>query len=313
MRWVVSKLQIGILALAAACAASAVPRYIGVISADGGLWVDSAGVSDHATVFEGSIVETTDAPATVQIGKTVRVLLDTNSRAQVYADHLLLERGRGQLDRGSNYRVEAQTLRVMSGSAQSRAVVAINGSGTVEVGSLNGDVRVTKADGVRVANLEPGNSVALRLEQGRDTTILTGCVAKTGKAYLMRDDVSAVVVELRGDALAAQTGQRVQVTGKVVASKGAVGPADFMVRAAKLKVLETGCSTATGPLESGSRARMAPVPHAGVMGAGVGGPPRTVIAGVGVTAGNAGAVNAVQSHGHRKPHRPHKPPISKGR
>jgi hypothetical protein len=80
MECVVSKLQIGILALAAACAASAVPRYIGVISAEGGLWVDSAGVSDHATVFEGSIVETTDAPATVQIGKTVRVLLDTNSR-----------------------------------------------------------------------------------------------------------------------------------------------------------------------------------------------------------------------------------------
>src|SRR5260370_17950863 len=147
MECVVSKLQIGILALAAACAASAVPRYIGVISADGGLWVDSAGVSDHATVFEGSIVETTDAPATMQIGKTVRVLLDTNSRAPAYADHLLLERGRGQLDSGSNYRVEAQTLRVMSGSAQSRGVVGINVSGLVEVGSVKVDGRVSDTDG----------------------------------------------------------------------------------------------------------------------------------------------------------------------
>jgi hypothetical protein len=312
MECVVSKLQIGILALAAACAASAVPRYIGVISAEGGLWVDSAGVSDHATVFEGSIVETTDAPATVQIGKTVRVLLDTNSRAQVYADHLLLERGRGQLDSGSNYRVEAQTLRVMSGSAQSRAVVAINGSGAVEVGSLKGDLRVANAGGVRVANVGAGNSIELRLEQGRDTAILTGCVAKTGRAYVMRDEVSAVLVELRGAEMASQSGKHVQVTGQVVSSKGAVHAADFAVRAAKLKVLETGCSTATGPLESSSRARVTPMPQASGMGPGLSGSPRTVIAGVGVSASNSRAVNAVQSHGH-KPHRPHKPPISKGR
>jgi hypothetical protein len=260
MERVVSKLQIGILTLAAACAASAVPRYIGVIS----------------------------------------------------ADHLLLERGRGQLDSGSNYRVEAQTLRVMSGSAQSRAVVAINGSGAVEVGSLRGDLRVANADGVRVANVGAGNSIELRLEQGRDTAILTGCVARVGRAYLMRDEVSAVLVELRGAEMASQSGKHVQVTGQVVSSKGAVHAEDFAVRAAKLKVLETGCATTTGPAGSSSRARVTPMPQASGMGLGLSGSPRTVIAGVGVSAGNSRAVNAVQSHGH-KPHRPHKPPISKGR
>jgi hypothetical protein len=308
----VSKLQIVVIALAVSSATRAVPRYIGMVSAEGGFWVDSAGVSDHATVFEGSVVETTDAPARVQIGKTVRVLLDTNSRAQVYADHLLLERGRGQFDSGSNYRVEARTLRVMPGSAGSRAVVAIGDSGAVAVGSLKGDLRVANADGVRVANVEAGNSVELRVEQGRNMSILTGCVARAGKTYLMRDEVSAVMVELRGAEMASQSGKHVQVTGQVVSSKGAVSPADFVVRAAKLKVLEPGCATTTGPAGSSSRARVTPMPQASGMGPGLGSPPRTVIAGVGVTAGNGGAVNAVQSHGH-KPHRPHKPPISKGR
>jgi hypothetical protein len=112
--------------------------------------------------------------------------------------------------------VEAQTLRVMSGSAQSRAVVAINGSGAVEVGSLRGDLRVANADGVRVANFGAGNSIELRLEQGRDTAILTGCVAKTGRAYVMRDEVSAVLVELRGAEMASQSAKHVQVTGQVV-------------------------------------------------------------------------------------------------
>src|SRR5258707_8441000 len=214
MRGFVSKLQIVGLGLAFLCAACAEPRYIGMVSADGSFWVDSAGVSDHATVFEGSIVETTDAPATVQIGSAVRVVLDAHSRAQVYADHLILERGRGQLDSGSNYRLEARTLRVMLGSAGSRAVVAAGDSGAVEVGSLNGDVRVTNNDGVHVANVEAGNSVGLRLEPGSDKSILTGCVAEAGKAYVMRDEVSAVTVELRGTEMAEQMGKRVEVTGQ---------------------------------------------------------------------------------------------------
>ena len=306
------KLQIVVLVLAVKSVASAVPRYIGTVSAEGGFWVDSAGVSYHATVFEGSTVETTDASATVQIGNTVRVVLDSNSRAQVYADHLLLERGRSQLDSGSNYRMEARTLGVMLGAAESRAVMAVSETGAVEVGSLKGDLRVANADGVRVANVGAGNSVELRLEQGRDTAILTGCVAKTGRAYLMRDEVSAVLVELRGAEMASQSGKHVQVTGQVVSSKGAVSPADFVVRAAKLKALETGCATTTGPAGSGSRARVTPMPQASGMGPGLSGSPRTVIAGVGVSGSNSRAVNAVQSHGH-KPHRPHKPPISKGR
>ena len=96
-------------------------------------------------------------------GSAVRVVLDANSRAQVYADHLLLERGRGQLDSGSNYRLEARTL-CASCSAGAQAVVAIGDSGAVDVGSLKGDFRVANADGVRVANVGAANSVELRVE-----------------------------------------------------------------------------------------------------------------------------------------------------
>jgi hypothetical protein len=319
MRGYVTKFQIAILALAVASAATAVPRYIGMVSGEGSFWVDGAGVSDHATVFEGSTVETTDAPATVQIGNAVRVLLDTNSRAQVYADHLLLERGRGQLDSGSNYRVEARTLRVMPGSAGPRAVVAISDSGAVEVGSLKGDLRVANADGVRVANVGAGNSVELRVEQGRGMSILTGCVARAGDAYLMRDEVSAVMVELRGDAMAAQTGQRVQVTGKVVTSEGAAVRADQVFQAGQVKVLERGCGTATGHGGSGSRARVATMSRAPGRASGPGVAPRAMIAGVRVEPGSAEGARAITSRGDdesdkpHKPHKPHKPPISPGR
>jgi hypothetical protein len=264
-------------------------------------------------------VETTDVPATVQIGNAVRVLLDANSRAQVYADHLLLERGRGQLDGGSNYRVEARTLRVMLGSAGSRGVVAIRNSGAVEVGSLKGDLRVANADGVRVANIGAGNSVELHVGQGRDMSILTGCLARAGIAYLMRDEVSAVMVELRGDAMAAQPGERVQVTGKVVTSEGAAVRADQVVQATHVKVLEKGCGTSTGPAGSGSRARVGPMSRAPGTASGPGVSPRAMIAGVRVEPGRAEGAKAITSRGDdesdkpHKPHKPHKPPISPGR
>ena len=151
----VSKVRFGIVALALACMVNGAPRYIGVVSTDGRFWVDSAGVAEHASIFEGSIVETTDAPATVPIGNTVRVLLDASSRAQCYADYALRERGRGQLDSGPTYRLEARTLRVMPAVAKSHAVVGISDSGSVEVGALNGAVRVANADGVRVATSIP--------------------------------------------------------------------------------------------------------------------------------------------------------------
>jgi hypothetical protein len=231
-------------------------------------------------------------------------------------------RGRGQLNSGSNYRVEARTLRVMPGSAGSRAVVAIGDSGAVAVGSLKGDLRVANADGVRVANVGAGNSVELRVEQGRDMTILTGCVARTGKAYLMRDEVSAVMVELRGGAMAAQTGQRVQVTGKVVTSEGAAVHADQVVQAGQVKVLERGCGTATAHAGSGSRARVAPMSRAPGTVSGPDVVPRAMIAGVRVEPGSAEAARAITSRGDdesdkpgkpHKPHKPHKPPISPGR
>src|SRR5215510_4633630 len=51
-----------------------------------------------------------------------------------------------------------------------------------------------------------------------------GMRGPAGGAYLVRNEGSAVTVELRRAALAAQTGRRVHVTGKVVPSENATVP-----------------------------------------------------------------------------------------
>lgn len=250
----------GIMTMVAIVVCTAQPRYIGTASCAESFWVDSAGVSNHATLFENSTVETEGAPAKLQIGGGVRMLLDAHSRAQVDAKRLVIERGRAQLDSGKDYRIEARSIRVSPGKS-ARAIVSVDAAGVVEVAALGGMVHVENAEGVAVANVAAGRAVELRLGQTSEAAMLTGCIVKTGAVYTLRDEASAVTVELRGADIANDVGRRVQVTGAIAASQHALAVADQVVQAKAIQVLGTGCGTAVeSAAVTGSRARTAPQP-----------------------------------------------------
>jgi hypothetical protein len=283
-------------------------RYIGTASCAGTFWVDSAGVSNHATIFENSVIETEGAPARLQIAGEVRIVVDARSRARVYQDHLVLEKGRVQLDSGKDYRIEARTIRVLLGKPGARAVVTAGMSGEVEVAALGAAVHVANAEGVAVANVAAGHAVELRLGQTSEASVLTGCVVKEGASYTLRDEVSAVTVELRGQEVAKQVGQRVQVTGAIVPAQRALAPADQVMQAHTVRALGTACGEAMAaavPM-TGSRARTAPQPDTAGTGAttgsagegGAGGSATTARAG-GTTgaAGGAGTAGTVAAAG----------------
>jgi hypothetical protein len=278
------------------------PRYIGTANCAGTFWVDSAGVSNHATIFENSVIETEGAPARLQISGEVRIVVDARSRARVYQDHLVLEKGRVQLDSGKDYRIEARTIRVLLSKPGARAVVTAGMSGEVEVAALGAAVRVANAEGVAVANVAAGHAVELRLGQTSEASVLTGCVVKEGASYTLRDDVSAVTVELRGQEVASQVGQRVQVTGAIVPAQRALAPADQVMQARTVRALGTACGEAMAAAVpvTGSRARTAPQPDTagtgattGSAGEGGSGGASATTAGAGGTTGGAGAAGTV--------------------
>ncbi len=241
------------------------PRYIGTASCAGIFWVDSTGVSNHATIFENGAIETEGAPARLQIAGEVRIMIDARSRARVYQDHLVLEKGRVQLDSGKDYRIEARTIRVFLAKPGARAIVTAGVSGEVEVAALGATVRVANAEGVAVANVAAGRAVELRLGQTSEASVLTGCVVNEDGAYTLRDEVSAVTVELRGQQVANQVGQRVQVTGVMVPARRALAPADQVMQARVIHALGTGCGarSADAVAMTGARARTAPQPSGG--------------------------------------------------
>jgi hypothetical protein len=329
--------ETGIIILIANLVCVAQPRYIGTASCAETFWVDSAGVSNHATIFENSIVETEAAPAKLLIAGEVRILLDAHSRGQLDQKHLVLEKGRAQLDGGKDYRIEASSIRVSLAKASARAIVSVGASGLVEVAALGGMVHVENAEGVAVANVAAGRAVELRLTPTSETAMLTGCVVKIGTVYTLRDEASAITVELRGAEVSNDVGRRVQVSGTMAPSQHALAAADQVVQAKSIHVLGSGCGAVMeAAAVEGSRERSAAQPGnasaasstdpgsasaggasgtvssagtaastAGAASGGIG-LSTAVIAGIAVAAaaGTAAAVVATQSH---------KPPISPGR
>jgi hypothetical protein len=299
----VNVIRTGIVILIANSICVAQPRYIGTASCPENFWVDSAGVSNHATLFENSTVETEGAPAKLQIGGDVRLLIDAHSRAQVDQKHLVLEKGRAQLDNGKDYRIEASSIRVSLAKPSARAIVSVGVSGVVEVAALGGMVHVENAEGVAVANVAAGRAVELRLGQTSEAAMLTGCIVKTGTTYVLRDEASAVTVELRGADIANDVGRRVQVSGTMAPSQHALAAADQVVQAKAVRVLGSGCGVAVeSAAVTGSRARAATQPASTgaastgeADGAGSTGGAST--AGTGVTASTAGAAGAAGTAG----------------
>jgi hypothetical protein len=299
----------GIIILLAAVGASlqADEHYIGTANADGRFWVDSAGVSAHATVFDGGTVEAAETPVKLQILPDVRILLDVGSRAQVWRDRLALEKGRIQLDSGKNYRIEARTMRVTLGTPGARALVVSGSSGTVEVATLGGPIRVANADGVPVANVAAGRSVDLRLGQAKDAAVLTGYVVQARGLYLLRDEVSGITVELRGAEVAKQVGHRIEVTGSVVPLVP-TAPGGQVIRAKAVKLLAGESQADRAAAVSGSRSRV--IANRGSLVAASAGTHTAVIGGVAVVPGAGTTAGTVAP---LKPKKPPKPHISHGR
>jgi hypothetical protein len=282
-------IRIFILGLAGCFWASAADsRFIGVAAADGSFTIDGARVPGNATVFEGSTIETGNASVVLELVGGVRVVVDAQSRGRVFGNHLLLEAGRAQIERGAEYKIESLSLRVSQASPAAKAAVTVQDGNAVEVGAPQGDVSVTNKEQVLVARVGEGRSVQLKPAQAASSEFaLTGCVSRLTSSFMMRDEVSGVVVELRGADVHKQVGNRVEITGTLLSSVRAAAPAAEAVQVLSVKTLGTGCSaTIALTAKNGERSRAEKTASAG-------GTHTAVIAGVAVAAGAGAAVGVV--------------------
>lgn len=223
---------------------TAAPFSIGVAVTRGSFRVDEATVSANATLLEGTSVETGEAPASLLLTSGTHLALEAQSKGRIFGDHLLLEKGSGEIERPVGYRVEARglTIRPQNGIASAR--VTLLGAHQVRVAAFAGSFRVTNANGMAIADLPPGAALEFDPQAGAEAPEpwrLTGCVMASAGHFLLTDETTNLTVEISGAGLDKETGNRLEVTGTRDAAATPVSGASQLIRVSHFKRLSNKC------------------------------------------------------------------------
>lgn len=235
--------------------ASAAAPVIGTVVAKGVFRLDNATVTGNATLFEGATIETKIAESHMELSSGARVVLGADSKAKFYGDHLVLEKGGGQLQKASGFRFEARGLIIQPETGNASARVALGGGARVELAALSGSFRILNARGNLVANLGAGRALELEPQAGETATKLTGTLTKVGDHFLLTDETTNVTVELAGQGLAKEVGNRVEIIGSMDPTATPVTDASQFIRVTAVKHLGKGAAgsgTAAAGRGSGS-------------------------------------------------------------
>jgi hypothetical protein len=278
-------------------AAPAAGPAIGVAVGNGEFRVDGSPVAGNTTLFDGSKVETGAASSRLRLGRDTRLELSTATRVTVFRDRARLESGAGEFATGSGYQVEARGLRVSTAAGAAIARVRMDAGRAVLIAAVNGPVRVFSGSGALVASVSSGATLRFEAQaQPEGVFNVGGCLLRKAGKYILVDQTTKVVVELRGDdaLLSPEAGNRVQVAGKAEAGAQPVAGASQVVRVEKLEEIGPGgCVAAAAAIGADSVTRTPPPASAPAAKSGHTG---AIIAGVAVAAGG-GVAAAVLAAG----------------
>jgi hypothetical protein len=229
------------LLLFASFAFAATP--IGVVTASGAFQMEGSRIWGNSTLFDGAKIVTTDASSELALSSGVKIQLAAGSSARVWKGRLDLERGTGQVTAPSSFQVGAGGMTVDG----SRYRVGLQGS-RVEVASFSGDARVRGSLGNVLAAVPAGRNMNFAMQQ---VVTRAGCLVYKAPGFLMQVDNSAEVIQLTGNALPQNVGNRVEITGTASATAPTVSPATTLINVTTIAIRATGgCLTTAAALNA---------------------------------------------------------------
>jgi hypothetical protein len=228
----VRNLAVAAMLAATLANASAGTVAIGTASARGDMRVDQYKVNGNATLFDGSVVETDQATADLRLDRGVDITMSTGSRATLFHDRIVLQKGASELTTSSPFQVDANNLRVTASASDARGVVAVKSGNMVEVAALSGSFGVTNDKGALLARVVPGHPLSFSLEAGAGAAASgsqpfegTGILSKEADGnYLL--SVGEVKFQITGSGLDRGVGKKVTIKGTTVPDQA---PADGAV------------------------------------------------------------------------------------
>ena len=235
----------------AATSSAAKSPVIGVVTASGHFTLDRSEVWGNATLFDGGKIETGAASSEAALRNGVKIQLASASSATVGESQLTLAKGTGQISATEDYQVSAGGLAIRSASGASRVRVAWLAGGTVEVTALSGAARVANRTGLVLASIPAGRRMDFALQAASGVVTRTGCLLYKDGKFLLQDQNTQEVLEIRGNDLAAQVGNRVTITGAASALRPELAAASGLVNASTVTPQETGgCLSVAAALDA---------------------------------------------------------------
>jgi hypothetical protein len=292
------KYVMSLLVTGSLLAISAASPSIGFVKSAGEFRVDGSAVRGNGTVFEGALVETSNARSIIQLAGA-QITLAPDSRVRVYRDRTVLEKGSGLVKDGARHIVEAATLRIAPAASNSVVQIEITGPSHVTVATSGGAAEVRNASGVLTASLRPGMALAFDPQAGAAAAVkMTGVIESRSGAYFLTDETTKVTIQLlEGADVSKYAGKKVEITGSSIPGANPAGGASQLVRAVTVKPVgekgKAGAVAAAGAGAAGGAAGGAAAgagAAAGLSGAAIG----AIVGGVAV-AGTVGGLAAAGS------------------
>lgn len=231
----------------------AASRPIGIITASGHFTLDRSEVWGNATLFSGEKVETDTASSQATLRNGVTIQLASASSASVSENSLKLSKGAGQVTAPESYEIEAGGLAIRSASGMGRLRVGWSAGGEIEVSALSGNARVANANtGVVLASIPAGRRMNFAMQAAAGGLITrTGCLLSKDGHFLMQDQNTQEVVELLGQNLAANLGNRVTVTGNASSARPTLNIATSLVNVTNVVAQQQGgCLSVAAALDA---------------------------------------------------------------
>lgn len=218
------KLQVAIILLCMISYAEAGTVSIGTASARGEMRVDNYNVNGNATLFDGSVVETGKASASLRLDRGTQITMSTASRGTLFSDHIVLQQGASEVVPAKSFQLQAMGLHVSPNEPNSRGVVSFKAKDTIEIASLNGSFGVSNDRGIMLANVLPGHTISFAMQGNPNSAEFSGVGLVTfenGTYYLVTDAQVKYVLTCKDSHRF--VGDKVVVTGTLQGAAGGNG------------------------------------------------------------------------------------------
>ncbi len=205
---------------------------IGIVTASGHFTLQGSEVWGNATLFEGATIETTAASSQLALRNGVKVQLAAGSRAHVFADRLTLDRGAGQVTAAAPFEIDAAALKIHG------AGMRVGIGEAVEVAALTGVAKVSGKGDSLLAAIPSGRHMSFAPQAA--AVKRSGCLVYRDNHFIFQDENTQEVLELSGQDLAPNLGNRVEITGTASTVKPAVSIATSIMNVSAVSPLSQG-------------------------------------------------------------------------